>query len=128
MTEMWRVEDIPAYQFDGSDRRPWTDEDAAISAPSILIKDTTREHAQARLLAHLMSSREYAERYGEGDAYTQAMEAVAGGAPMVRVGGRGFRIRDVAVCEKGHSQYQNCPACLPENYPKFGRIAPYPQG
>ena len=126
MTNTWRAEDIPAYQIDGSGRRPMTDEDAAMSAPNVLVKDTTREDAQAQLLAHLTTNREYAKRYNEGEPYTQAMGALTDGASMVRVGGRAYRSRDTAACEKAHGPYQNCAACLPEKYPKFGRIAPHP--
>lgn len=127
MTNTWRAEDIPAYQIDGSGRRPKTDIDAAMSMPNVLVKDATREDAHARLLAHLTTNREYAKRYNEEDTYTQAMEAIADGANMVRVGGRAYRIRDLAACDKGHGPYQNCAACFPEDYPKFGRIAPYPE-
>jgi hypothetical protein len=122
VTDTWRVEDIPAYQFDGSGRRPMTDEDAAMSAPSVLIRDVTLEEAQRKLFGHLTANREYAKRRNGDRAYTEAIEALGRGVRMVQVGGRGFRIRDVAACEGEHGLYKNCAVCTPENHPKFDPI------
>jgi hypothetical protein len=122
MTGTWRAEDIPAYQFDGSKRRPMTDEHAAMSAPSVITRNVSEREARDDLLLHLARNAGYATRYNGQGTYADAMVAIARGSAMVRVGGRGYRIRDIAACEKEHGPYQNCPACLPADYPKFGRI------
>lgn len=122
MTDTWRTEDIPAYQFDGSGRRPMTDYDAAMSAPNVLVKDTTEASARTALIVHLTRSREYARKYGEASWYDAAIEHILSGGTMVQVGGRGYRIRDTEICEVSgggmpHTTYQNCPNCLPKRYP-----------
>jgi hypothetical protein len=41
----YRVDDIPAYEFDPKAERPWRDEDVAMSAPRNLAKDQSFESA-----------------------------------------------------------------------------------
>lgn len=124
MTETWAAENIPAYQFDGSSRRPTTDEHAAMSAPIVVVRDVSEYTARTMLIAYAIRDRSYAERYGSGDAYTRAITDIESGANMVRVGGRAYRLRDVNACEKTasghpHTRYQNCSNCLPDTYPVY---------
>lgn len=124
-TGTWTAEDIPAYQFDGKGRRPMTDEDAAMSAPIVLVKEASEKEARTALVLHLhlAKNRSYAERYHEEGAYDEAIRAVMDGAQLVRIRGRGYRIRDTAACEGQHFARQNCPNCLPDTYPHFTREA-----
>lgn len=121
----WTAEDIPAYQFNGSFRRPMSDETAAMSAPNALVSGVTEREARSALIFHLIKNRAYAmrtpTRAGEAAWYDAAVAFVETGQNMVHVDGRGYRIRDESACEEWpggkHTSYTNCPNCLPTRYP-----------
>ncbi len=128
----WYLEDLPARQLTGAPPHPgMTDEDHAVSAPYALYENTTEDQARKELIIHLIQSRSLLVRYpwlDQAHLYDAAVAAVKGGANLVHVVNRVYRLRDVTLCTPAvpngvipHHTHQNCPACTPtpESTPTF---------
>lgn len=123
----WTLEDLPDRQVTGAAPSPHMDDQSwAVSAPRVLVENTTPRIAAHELTLHLIRSRSYAERYGNGRIYDAAIAAVDAGAQFLLVINRAYRLRDVTLCTPTvpdgfipHGPYQNCPACTPATYLSF---------
>jgi hypothetical protein len=123
MTQSWAAEDLPAYMFvPREDRRPMTDEDAAMSAPSKIDEGTDEKGARAALAGRLRLSSTYRfiSQAGESPMYLEAAAEILAGARAVQVHGRVYRVRDKEACRTRH-WHGPCEICQPETwtvYPK----------
>jgi hypothetical protein len=96
------AEDIPAYMLHPDERRPMTDEDAAMSAPRTLGKGLTRTEA-ARVVAdhlHGIANMRHVQMAGESPMYRaaatmfEASDATHSDTGLtLRIWGRVYRIR-----------------------------------
>lgn len=108
-TGTWTAEDVPMYMVDKSQRRPMTDEDAAMSAPNRLGKDLPYREALALVAAHLLKSATYnfIERDGSAEFYRSAAAMFGSAAgtdegyhPLefgLQIHGRFYRVRRTDV-------------------------------
>lgn len=121
MTEAWNVEDLPAYRFESTPRMPRTDLDAAMSAPSLIANGTDEAGARAALVGHLRLCAGYrhVQQFGEDVLYMQAAKEIEGGAVMVRVFGRVYRL--VIAGEHNRNLYGHgpCELCDPDIYTNY---------
>lgn len=121
MTEAWNVEDLPAYRFEDTPRQPMTDLDAAMSAPSLIAKNTNEEGARAALVGHLRLTAGYrhVQQFGEDVLYLQAAKEIENGAVMVRVFGRVYRMVIAGPHNTNLYGHGPCELCEPDEYTDY---------
>lgn len=115
----YSAEDLPAYLFaPAKDRRPMTDETAAMSGPCHVAQKTTEEGARAALVGYLerISGLRTVVTADESGLYRAAAREIAGGKNMVRVYGRVYRLRDLDLCTRRELYHGLCEVCTPATW------------
>lgn len=122
----WNVEDQPAYRFTGNGtRKPWRDEDVAMSQPEYVARGLDEAGARAALAGRLRHSATltFLQTSGEFTLYLNAAKEVEGGANMVRMFGRVYRIvnsDDCPVAQEGRLwSHGDCHICTPPEYTHY---------